>query len=258
MKNTLIATLAVTSICSTTLIAGDFDNSIIPATAESKLSGSISLDLNSHFISYGLDVWAGGSSATRAWTFNPSLSLDYKISDKLTATTGIWMDVNGNGASSFDGVETDVWAGLAYTSGITTYSATFQNWQYGGTSEEVLDLGVSFDTFLSPSIVLHKRLGAGASGGFNGEFLVVGAEYSYDVSEKLSLTIPLAVGYALSEFHTTEDGYAYTSLGLQGSYALSDSSSLNAGITYYDTDASVTGNAADSFFTYNAGVSFSF
>ncbi len=168
------------------------------------------------------------------------------------------MDVNGNGASSFDGVETDVWAGLAYTSGITTYSATFQNWQYGGTSEEVLDLGVSFDTFLSPSIVLHKRLGAGASGGFNGEFLVVGAEYSHDVSDKFSLTIPLAVGVALEEFHTTDTGYAYASLGLQGSYALSDSSSLNVGATYYTNEQSVTGNATDSFFTYNAGVSFSF
>ena len=225
--------------------------------ARADLSAELSLDYNSHFISYGFDVWAGGDSPQG--TFNPSLSLDYKINEAWSLNAGFWLDVNDNVAgSSFNTVETDVWIGASYTSGITTASITFQNWQYGGTSEEILDLSLSFDTFLSPSLTIHNRLGAGASGGFNGTFLVLGAEHSFEISDQFSLTIPVSVGFAADEFHTTETGYGFTSVGLQGSFAIDDMTSFNFGVTYYDTDDQVVGNAEDSFFTYNAGVSFSF
>jgi len=221
------------------------------------LSGSLSFDANSHFISYGFDVWGGGESPSGEGTFNPSLSLDYKVNDNWSFSAGFWLDANDN-LGDFDVVETDTWIGVAYTSGITQASIKFQNWQYGGTSEEILDLGLSFDTFLSPSITIHKRLGAGASGGYNGTFLVVGAEHSLTGCENFSLTIPVSVAFALDEFHTTESGYGFASIGLQGSYAMTDSSSLNFGVTYYDTDDQVVANIDDSFFTYNAGITFTF
>jgi hypothetical protein len=238
------------------LVLGAVGMTAAPLTA-GELTGSASLDYNSHFISYGFDVWGGGDNPGSVATLNPAVSLNYQVDDKLSFNSGFWLDVNDN-LGSFDTVETDTWIGVAYDAGLATYSATFQNWQYAGTSEEVLDLAVSFDTTLSPYIMLHNRLGEGASGGYNGTFLVLGGEHSFDVSECFSVTVPVAVGFVLDEFHTTESGYGYASIGLQGSYALTDSTSFNFGVTYYDTDDEVVGNDEDSFLTYNAGISLSF
>ena len=231
---------------------------ITASTAQAgDLSASLSLDTNSHFISYGFDVWGAGDD--QDILFNPSLSVDYKINDNWAFSTGFWLDVNDKPAgSSFRTQETDTWVGFAYSKDIYTVSATYQSWQYASDTEEILDVALSLDTFLSPSLTWHNRLDPGASGGSNGSFLVLGAEHSFDINEKFSLTVPVAVGFALSEFHTAQDGYGYASIGLQGSYVLNEMSSLNFGITYYDTDSGVVGNAEDSFLTYNAGISFSF
>ena len=223
------------------------------AELEGALTGSISLDMNSHFISYGADVWADGER-----TFNPAVSINYAINDQWTFTTGFWLDVNDNASSSFETVETDVWVGLSYTTGITTISGTFQNWQYAGVSEEVFDLGISLDTFLSPSLTIHKRFNAGGSGGFEGTFAVLGFKHGFDVTDDFSVSVPVSIGWALDEFHTTEDGYGFASVGLQGSLAINACSSFNFGVSYYDTDSGVTGNADNSFFTYNAGFSYDF
>lgn len=245
-----------------------------------ELTGSFSLDVNSHFISYGLDIWGYGDSPDG--TFNPSLGIEYKINDNWSLNSGFWLDVNDNIDGDFDTVETDVWIGATYNCGIYTASLTYQNWQYAGTSEDVLDFGFSIDTFLSPSILFHKRLGAGGAsifdqipdpdlpvgsgrtvngsqiGGFNGTFLVLGLEHGFEINDKFSVTIPVSVGFALDEFHTDESGYGYANIGLQASYSVNDYTSFNFGVSYYDTDDEVVGNAEDSFFTYNAGVSFSF
>lgn len=243
-----------------------------------ELTGSFSLDVNSHFISYGLDIWRYGDSPDG--TFNPSLGVEYKINDNWSFNSGFWLDVNDNVGGDFEVVETDVWIGAAYTCGIYTASLTYQSWQYGegGLSEDVLDLGFSFDTFLNPSILFHKRLGAGGAriienlpdpanpgvtiptqtSGFNGTFLVLGLEHGFELNDRFSVSIPVAVGFALDEFHTDESGYGYASVGLQASYSINDYTSFNFGVNYFDTDDEVVGNDEDSFFTYNAGVSFSF
>ena len=255
MKNTLllITTLAAATAVST---AGDFSEPITPTTptitapsGESKLSGTLSLDLNSHFV-----------SLTDQWTFNPSLSLDYALNDAITISAGFWLDVNDNiPAGDFESQETDIWIGASYTTGITTVSATFQNWQYAGDSEEILDIGISLDTFLSPSLTIHHRIDEGASGGNDGTFLVLGLGHSFDINDKLSLSIPFSLGFAADEFHTDESGYGFASLGLQASYAINSYTSFNAGVTYYTTDDEVVANAEeDDFLTANAGISFSF
>ncbi|MGJ8697324.1 MAG: hypothetical protein ACSHYF_13485 [Verrucomicrobiaceae bacterium] len=243
-KTTLGLFSAASLVAASTAQAGD-------------LSASLSLDANSHFISYGFDVWGAGDD--QDILFNPSLSLDYKLNDCWTLNTGFWLDVNDKPAgSSFRTQETDTWIGFAYSKDIYSVSATYQSWQYAGDTEQILDVSFALDTFLSPSITWHNRLDPGASGGFNGSFLVFGAEHSFDINEKLSVSIPVSVGFALSEFHTVQDGYGYASVGLQGSYAINDTTAFNFGMTYYDTDSGVVGNAEDSFVTYNAGVSFSF
>ena len=233
---------------------------------ESKLTGSISLDLNSNFISYGTAIWDDSDDLTDQITFNPTLSLNYQYSKALSFNAGIWLDVNDNLANSIETQETDIWIGAAYTQGITTYSATFQNWQYGGTSEEILDLGVSFDTLFNPSITLHNRLGAGASGGDEGIFLVASASHGFDVNEKFNVSIPVSVAFALTDdYHNAagaDSGFGYATVGLQGSYALSANTALNFGLTYYVTEDDVTFNSSqggdDNFLTWNVGYSFNF
>lgn len=252
-KNTIMINIKKTSL-------GLFSAAslVTASTAQAgDLSASLSLDMNSHFISYGFDVWGAGNGSDAL--FNPSLSLDYQINENWSFSTGFWLDVNDKPAgSSYSTQETDTWVGIAYSKDIYTVSATYQSWQYAGDTEEIFDVGVSFDTFLSPSITWHNRLDPGASGGANGSFLVLGAEHSFEVNDKFSVAVPVSVGFALSDFHTTEDGYGFASIGLQGSYTLTDVSAFNFGVTYYDTDSGVVGNADDSFLTYNAGISFSF
>ena len=253
MKNNtlLLSTLAAAAVATGSATAGE-------------LTGSLSLDYNSHFTLYGQDVWSAGSNLTSQATINPALSLNYQVTDALSFQTGFWLDVNDNAGSDFESQETDVWFGASYTSGIVTYSATYQNWQFGvnpeGTnadSEEVLDLAVSFDTFLSPSLTYHKRLD-GAGNVPLGSIFVLSASHSFDLTEKLSVTIPASIAAVTDRLNGTESGYAYTSVGLQGSYALTDSLSLNAGITYFTTDGDVAGNTDEDFHTINAGVSYSF
>jgi hypothetical protein len=227
-----------------------------PGTSRAELSGSIAFDLNSHFISYGQDIWAGGDDPQ--WTFNPTLSLGYTLNEHVSFNAGIWMDANSIGGRSFGVVETDTWIGVAYDAGLVTGSATLQNWQYGGTSEEILDLGLSIDTFLSPSLTLHKRLSAGASGGMNGWFAVFNAAHSFEVTEQFSVTIPGQIGFALDDFHTTATGYGFANIGVSVSYALTESVSVNAKVKYWNTDGGVTGNADNDFFTYGVGASFAF
>ena len=275
MRNTLLITTLMTTTAVVT--AGDFTAPITDSTpsavvpsGESRISGTLSFDANSHFISYGSDVWGGGSSATDAWTFNPSLSIDYKLTDAVTLNAGIWADINDNLPSpndDFDNQEVDIWLGASYSTGIATFSATFQTWQYAGASEEVLDLAISLDTFLNPSILLHQRLGAGASGGNEGTFLVASIEESFTIADKYTFSVPVNVGYSVSDdYHagfdssgSTDNGFAYVSIGLQSSIPITEYSSFNYGITYYIRDEDVTGDVGtDNFFAYNAGISFSF
>ncbi|GHC57177.1 hypothetical protein [Roseibacillus persicicus] len=243
MKKT-ISILALVGVAATSgnALAGD-------------LSATLALDANSHFISYGFDVWGGGDEPD--FIFNPSLNIDYAVNDTLTLNAGIWMDVN-NQTGSFETVETDIWVGASYDLGFGSISATFQNWQYGGTSEEILDVGLSFDTILSPSITLHKRLGAGASGGNEGLFVVGGISHDFELSSSLSLGLSSSLGIAATEFHTDETGFGFASFGASLTYAVSETVSVYGSLTYYITDDEVVGNATDDFLTFGTGISFSF
>lgn len=250
-KNTLL----LTALSAATIATGS------ATAADGELTGSISLDYNSHFISYGNDVWGGGTSLTREDTFNPALSFNYKVSDAWSFQAGVWLDINDNvDGSDFDTQETDTWFGASYTSGIATYSATYQSWNYAGDTEEILDFAVALDTFLNPSLLIHVRTDKGAAGtnADEGAFAVLSGSHSFDVNDDFSVSVPVAVGFALDSFHTEDDGFAYASIGLQGSYALKDSTSLNFGLTFWTTDSDVADNPSDEFVTYNAGLSYSF
>ncbi len=237
--------------------------------SQAELTGSLALDYNSHFISYGADVWGAGSDMDD-FLFNPSLGFNYEVNDKLSFNAGIWLDVNDLAGDGFAIQETDIWLGMVYGFDWGSVSVTWQNWHYGdyptdasGTvigddTEEVLDLGISLDTFLSPSLTLHSRLGGGAGDGNTGTMAVLSGGYDFAASEAATISFSASVAAAISKFHTDETGYAYTSLGVSASYAVSEVTSIYAGLTYYTTDDDVVGNDDSDFVTINAGTSFSF
>src|ERR1700754_3550366 len=68
-----------------------------PANAAEAISGDLGVSYNTHFISYGLDVWGGGGDfyGDRSTTF---IYGDFflKLTDSLTFSFGAWADVNDN------------------------------------------------------------------------------------------------------------------------------------------------------------------
>ncbi len=241
---------------------------MIETAPESAVSGVLSLDYNTHFISYGFDVWGGGNDFNGAnATFNPSLELNWAIGD-FTAILGTWWDVNNNTSSALGGdiQEIDVYVGGAYAIGNFSLSAIYQAWIYGSDTEHVIDFGLSYDTFLSPSLTVHHRFDEGASGGNTGTILVAGLEYGFDLGA-VSFSIPFNVAYFLDDdFHptSTDSGIGYGSLGLAASVPLAfipeayGAWDIHAGLTYYVTSNSVVGNADDDFLTGNIGISCAF
>lgn len=252
---------------------------IVPAPKEDVISGVLNLDVNSHFISYGNDVWGDGSSMSEP-TFNPSLEIALELPAGFTATLGTWWDVNskaGGNSSPLGGriQEVDVWAGLAYKVGDFTAKIAYQNWMYNGTTEDILDLTLSYATFLSPSITFHNRLNAGGAGpdgnnpgtGDEGTIVVGGLSHSFEAG-CVTISIPFNIAYFLDDgYHSAgaDDGIGYGSLGVNASVPLSFISdtygkwSLHGGLTYYVTDRDVIpNNPQGDFLTANIGLTVAF
>ena len=247
-----------------------------PAPAEDVVSGVLKLDFNSHFISYGNDVWSDGNPQFGETNFNPMLELAFALPAGFKATVGTWWDVTDKGTSGAIGGnirEVDVWGGLAYTYDKFTVGVVFQDWFYGGTgapdkSEEILDVNFSYDCFLKPTLTVHNRLGAGASGGDEGTILVAGISHSIEAGP-VTFSFPLNVAYFVTdEFHgpTGDSGFGYASIGVGASLALTEvigesfgNWTLNGGLTYYFTNDQITvNNGEDNFLTASLGLALAF
>lgn len=253
--------------------AGTTEPTSAPITTEeeSKFSGVLSLDFNTHFISYGADVWGDGDSMSEPG-FNPSVAFTWALPAGFSATLGTWWDVNsknGGNSSPIGGriQEIDVWYGLSYSISDFTVGVTYNQWFYGSDTEDSIDLSFSYATFLNPTLTLHHRFDPGASGGENGTVAVLGLSHSFDLGP-VTIGIPFNVAYFFSDdFHpgSTDDGFGYGSIGLTATVPLSfiDEAygdwSFKAGLTYYVTDQQIIpGNVEGDFFTANVGVSVSF
>ncbi|MCB1095130.1 MAG: hypothetical protein KDN22_06075 [Verrucomicrobiae bacterium] len=232
----------------------------------SSVSGSLSLDVNTHFISYGADIWGGGNDFEDA-LFNPSLELAWDLGNDFTFTLGTWWDINDKAVSSIgkNVQEVDVWAGISYGGGPVEISLTYQEWMYAEESERIVDLGLGFDAPLSPSLTIHGRVDDGASGGDLGVVAVAGIELPSFSLGAVEFSLPVNVAFATDGFHGGDAGFAYASAGVGASIPLAfmgdtmGSWALNAGVTYYYTNSDVIPNNPDeSFFTGNVGIGLSF
>ncbi len=244
--------------------------SAAPAAAADKVSGSFGTSFNSHFISYGADVWGAGDSfygsqsTLFAWS---DITFDL---DPVSFNFGVWGDINNNAVSGIGGdlQEVDLWAGVSYGAGPWSFGVTYQHWIYGGGVERGVDLSIGFDDSgfmpisLNPSLLWHFRVN-----GNKGSVIVASIAPSFALTDSISLGVPLGAAFFLDSDYQggTKSGlaYGYGGLALGVPLTFIDSAygdwSLDFGLTYYITSASaIPGNPDKSFLTSSVGISVGF
>lgn len=234
--------------------------------AKPSITGNLSLNFDSHFVSFGSDVWGPGHQLL----FHPSIELNKAITSDFKLILGTWWDVNdqanSHGVTSSEighrVQEVDVWFGGAYTSGILTTTALYQQWMYAGANEQAVELKFAVDTFLKPSLLIHQRLGTGAYGADT--VAVLGASYDFKAGP-VSFSVPAAVSFESGGYHGGNAGVGFGSLGLSASVPadfVSKDATFSVGVTGYWTDKTViTSNGGankEKFMNLTAGVSIPF
>jgi hypothetical protein len=232
-----------------------------PAMVEDEpfVTGTLSFMGNTHFISYGQDVWGAGSN----WDdllFNPSLELAFNLGDGWSAIVGTWWDVNDNVPDAEIGgyiQEVDVWGGLSYGTGPWSFTLLYQAWMYASQTEQIVDFKVGYDHFLKPSLTLHGRV-AGADPFDTGVATVLGIAPGTDVGP-VSLSFPVNVAFDTEDFHGGDAGFSFASAGVSLSIPIVEHVSASLGATYYHTDDGVIpGNPDEDFVTGTFGITITF
>jgi hypothetical protein len=264
--------IALTLSAGTALAGNETTTTALAETPkEDVISGILKLDFNSHFVSYGADVWSDGASLSEP-TFNPNLELYFALPADLTLTLGTWWDVNSKNGGSSSPIggriqEVDVYAGLSYAIDKLTISATYQAWMYGSDTEDILDIKFAYDCLLAPSLTIHNRLDQGAAVGNEGTILVLGLSHGVEAGP-VAISFPFNLAYFLQDdFHGgTDEGFGYASLGVSASLPLTPyigdaygDWSLNGGLTYYLTDDEIIPfNDEDEFLNASIGLAVTF
>jgi hypothetical protein len=238
-KHSLIAALLATGVAGGSALMAPAAHAEEGVADGLNVSVAVNLELNSHFVSYGLDVWGAGRSWGSKSTLNPSIEFEFDF-NYVSVVFGTWWDVNDNAASSIGGdlQEIDVWVGASFDYEGFTFGVMYQAWMYGGGTEKILDISVAYDDSelwggdfaLNPSVVFHKRLAssnidAPPSGSENGWVIELGIEPEFEIisheTYPVTLAVPVALGlFPEKGFHgtqsngrTTKTGYGYFSIG---------------------------------------------
>lgn len=252
----------------------------VAAAEDDFISGSAGVSYNSHFISYGADVWGGGDdffgnqSTTFAWT-----DLGIAIDD-LTVNVGIWADINNNISDSLGGniQEIDWYIGGTYNFGPVSAGLMYQEWNYGADEEKIIDLTLALndaewwggDFALSPKIVWHFRVD-GNGPQEEGSAIVVSIAPTFALDESLTLTIPAGIAFFMDEgfqlastdlgYVYGDDGYAYSYIGASLGVPLTfipesyGAWSVNLDVTGYFTDEdAIPGNPEENFIVGAVGI----
>ena len=249
------------------------------AQEESPFSFSASLDQNSHFMSYGANVWGDKTeNIGDGGTFNPSVGLNYALSDSSGIYAGAWFDINSYDTGDISGLdlgskvqEMDLWLGYYFSVDKFTFDFTYQAWLYAGENEGIFDLAISYDTTFAPYVKFHNRIevvGAaydekGEPGQQKGTMIEVGGTLYEGEYEGIGYGVSAGVGFSLDDYHKAgEEGYAYSFIGASASKVIYSSDSvevdLHGGLTYYDVSNTTTKNTESGYLTSNIGVGFSF
>ena len=224
---------------------------------------SIGLDYNSHFMSYGANVWGTQTDDIGdEITFNPSIGFDFALSETSGIYTGVWADVNDIANPDPLGgsiQEIDYWLGYYFAAGDFTIDFTLQQWIYASEVEGIFDINIGYDAKISPSLTIHNRIeGVGTQN--KGTMLVLGGSfYSGDV-----FSVSANIGGSLSEYHVDgEEGYAFSSVTLGFGVPIPVAEGygdwdFHGGLTFYHTSTETVNNPEDTYLTLNLGVGMSF
>jgi opacity protein-like surface antigen len=227
------------------------------------VTGTLSLTGNTHFISYGQDIWGAGTSWD-APIFNPSIELSYDLGGGFSAILGTWWDLNNNAPSNIGNViqEVDAWIGLGYGAGDWSFTLLYQEWMYASQSERIVDFIVGYDHWLNPSLTLHARVDHDIGPDFsNGLATVLGIAPGTEAGP-VSFSFPVNVAFDTDEFHGGDAGFSFASVGAGASVPLTflrGAWTLDAGVTFYHTnDDVIPSNPDEDFLTGSLGVTLAF
>ena len=253
--------LAVGSLSTTAVFAGTAAKApapVTPAPEEPFVTGNLTVMYETHFISYGQDVWGGGNGWGDA-LIHPSIELDFNLGGGWQAYVNTWWDVNSLGVTNIGTIiqEVDINAGVYYTAGKWKFQLGYGAWCYGSQVESIIDAKVSYANALNPFIMLHGRVADGIS--FDtGLVSQVGIAPGTTLGP-VALSFPVTVSFDTSNFHGGDGGFAYVSAGLSASVPLTKHISLLVSGTYYHTNKDVIpGNPDSDFVLGSAGISIAF
>ena len=141
-----------------------------PARRPRAISGDLGISYNTHFISYGLDVWGGGGDfyGDRSTTFIYG-DVFVKVTDSLTFSFGAWADVNNNMPSAIGGnlQEVDVYPGITYADrhvharrhSIRRGAMPATSRRASTSASAFNDMGLIWEGFgFNPKVVWHNRV----------------------------------------------------------------------------------------------------
>lgn len=197
------------------------------AMAAENVSGDIGFNTNTHFVSYGLDVWGAGNNFYGSRMTNSIYGdLGVKITPDLSWTLNLWSDLNSNVPSGLGGSiqEIDINTGFSYNIGAGfTGTVTVGAWNYASDVEEVVDLGLGYDDTgllfdgfaFNPHITFHDRV-AKNGGQKIGSAFVFSVGPAFPLGDTgFTLSVPAGiVDFTTSDFQGgTESGIGYGYVG---------------------------------------------
>lgn len=237
------------------------------------VTGSAGISVNSHFVSYGADVWRGASDFYGKNTTTFVWGDAAFAFDALTINLGIWADVNDNAPDLLGGSiqEIDWTLGFTYAAGPVTLGMYYQNWNYASDVESVLDFTVGFndsgliapDFALNPKATWHIRMdGNGAQE--KGSVIVLSVGPSFPLGDStVTLSIPAGIAFFVDDDFQggTADGYGYSyfggSFGLPLSFIPESYGAWSANfdlIAYFTDKDAIPGNPKSDFLTGSLGL----
>ncbi len=230
------------------------------------LTGSLGLDYNSHFMSYGANVWGSDTKDIGDdILFNPSLGLNYALSDTTGVYGGIWGDINDLSDSPIaDNIqEVDIWLGYYFGAGDFSFDLTFQQWYYANEVEGIFDINIGYDTKFAPTLTIHNRY-EGVGTQEESTMFVLGGTFYESAYKGFDYSIGANIGGSIDDYHQAgEEGYAFSSVSLGFSSPLTIGEGLgdwdfHGALTLYHTSTETVDNPENTYLTLNLGVGMAF
>ena len=268
------------------------DQAILPPTeaepvaprAGEALSFTAGFDATSHFISFGADVWGGGSEAfpfTSDATHFAYGTVTAKFTDELSGFVNVWTDLNNNVDSAIGGwfQEIDLNVGVNYAWNGFTFGFAHNYWVYAGDEEYAVEASVGYsdadmwkDTWdgfaLNPSFLAHYRY-QGQTGQDESFVLQAGVRPSFTFMAEskypVTVALPAAVAFFTDGYQGGDAGFAYANAGIALSVPLAfipvEYGNWSAGVSasYWHTDKdAIPNNPQDNFVVTAVSVNVAF